>query len=118
MSKNQFTLSVATLIQTIQILVLTSDLHTTLILFWEALQMNFYKTGLQLVTTTSYLRYHEVYPNSGYICITIYILQLATVSNIGGVHNKYLNFEHQKMGQMCPFTVAMLFYFISRVKIF
>ena len=68
MSKNQFTLSVAsTLIQTIQILVLTSDLHTTLILFWEALQMNFYKTGLQQVTTTSYLRYHEVYPNSGYI---------------------------------------------------
>ena len=53
MSKNQFTLSVAsTLIQTIQILVLTSDLHTTLILFWEALQMNFYKTGLQQVTTT------------------------------------------------------------------
>ena len=67
MSKNQFTLSVATLIQMIQILVLTSDLHTALILFWKALQMNFYKTGLQQVTTTSYLRYQEVYPNSGYI---------------------------------------------------
>ena len=65
MSKNQFTLSVATLIQTIQILVLTSDLHTTLILFWEALQMNFYKTGLQQVTTTSYLRYHDLHSTVG-----------------------------------------------------
>ena len=65
MSKNQFTLSVATLIQMIQILVLTSDLHTTLILFWEALQMNFYKTGLQQVTTTSYLRYHDLHSTVG-----------------------------------------------------